>query len=108
MRRKAVSVISEAWLPVFPQLTKVWKEVPHFCHSLFPYFSALCKEVVLLVVKAVYVLLRNINQIASILSPQDLWGFCFGVCLFVFKMKLENILTVADCRCEEKEAPLLL
>lgn len=74
--------------------------------AFFPYFFSLCKEVVLLVVKAVCILLRKTNQTASTLSPQDLWGVCFRFFLFVFKVKLESSLTVGH-RSEEKEAPPL-
>lgn len=63
------------------------------------HFSSFCKEVVLLVVKAICFVVGEINQTASNLPPQDLWEFCFGVflgifCSFVFKQKIESNLTV--------------
>lgn len=36
VRRKAVSVTSEAWLPHSPQFTKLEKQVARFCHSILP------------------------------------------------------------------------
>lgn len=36
MRRNAISVASEAWLPAFPQLTKLRKEFAHLCCSVLP------------------------------------------------------------------------
>lgn len=63
-------------------------------------FSSFCKEVVLLIVKAVCIVVMEVNQTPSNLSPHDLWEFCFGVfggsfCSFVFKEKIESNLTAA-------------
>lgn len=100
VRRKGISVSSKAWLPVFPQLTKLQKEVEevaYFCHRLLPIlFSTLQEGSFTSGQSSMLFAEEDKSNCFYFISPGFV-GVLFGglVCLFVFKVKLESSLTVA-------------
>lgn len=86
MKRKAVSLTSEAWLPVLPQATRQQKEIAHFYHSVLPTLLSTLRGGSFASSQS-SMLLLNLPRIRG---DFGLGFFCF----FIFKVKLECSLTV--------------